>query len=276
MPIIESSNGILRTHTVEYENIDGIIKEQTAVTANDGGVMRKVFASGKVKLEGITPLVSAEDHIVITESGSGTISLPAGARLILGSGGWKRNSGYVAEFTLTEPIINATFTTTIGRAYSGNSESGRKNSTKIVIDKRTYSCGSVQRTISSKWGPIGGYGGVGEASGDEEKEASDGEGAGGAGGKQSDIPVCKGGNNGGYGNYGGNGGSYYNRKVVPSTGGSSGSGSTRGSSGGGGGYAAGGGEPAYEATNDEAGTSASINYLGDFGQAGAGIIVIEF
>lgn len=272
MPITANDNGVLHTLGTVTTNGNGILRNNSTVSVNEGGVIKSVFAANKVKIEGITPLVVADDHIVIVDSGSGTISLPAGARIILGSRGDGQLGGYVAAYTLSSEVKNAPFKAQI----LNNTYMLGGGCTTIKIDGTTYICGNVRQIVQSKWGPIGGDGGCGEDDGDSACEASNGSGAGGGGGKHSGD-ICKGGNNGGYGNFGGNGGSYYNKKSIRSTDGSSGKGSEKSGSGGGGGYAAGGGGSACTSYNDdEAGTSATVYPTGDDGGHGMGIIVIEW
>lgn len=278
MPIAENVGGVIKTHTTEPESVGGVIREKSPVVVNDGGVLREIFTANKVKIEGITPLVVADDHIVITASGSGTISLPAGARIILGSGGEGTLGGYVAEYTLTAPIINAPFIATIGAANSCV-----KDATKLVIDGLTYGCGSTAQVIQSKWGPIGGDGGYCNPSGSSSNNAT---GAGGGfGGRyyrkaNGTYNVTRygtgGGNEDGYGNHGGRGGCFSKYSDNPRDGASGCAGSlsaTMGTitctPGGGAGYSAGGGMGNWGIDADD------NEYRADNGEPGAGIIVIE-
>lgn len=305
MPITANDNGVLHTLGTVTANDNGALRNKSTISVNDGGVIRSVFSANKVKIEGITPLVVADDHIVIVNSGSGTISLPAGAKIILGSGGVGQYGGFVAEYTLTAALTNASFTATVDTAKTRT-----KNATNIVIDGVTYGCGNVERIIQSKWGPIGGRGGDGakpneisnNSSYHQGHNAKPGKGAGGGGGGgsmgsyndefplegdeyPSNDPGRGGGNLNGYGNKGGSGGAIGKAGEK----GSSGYGGTYYISyrsgdeysrkhiyesrhcgcGGGGGYAAGGGIGGFrDGNNDEF-------YKGEDGQPGAGIIVIE-
>lgn len=279
MPITENAGGVLRTHAAEYENIGGVIREKSSVVVNDGGVLREIYSAKKASVKGITPLVSAKDHIVITESGSGTISLPAGARIILGSGAHGTSGGFVAEYTLTSPVINAPFTAVVGEA--NNRVDG---ATTLVIDGVTYSCGKVAQVIQSKWGPIGGNGASGGArtpggSNGSVYDAGEPTGAGGGGGgvqgaSSLEAQPSNGGNASGYGNKGGNGSG---KTYLSGTAGSSGTGGASygstshcGLGGGGGGFAAGGGRGGQWAT------TSTNRKDGSNGDPGAGIIVFEW
>lgn len=289
MPIIENVGGVLRTHTAEFVNVGGVLKEQSTVTVNDGGVLRTVHSAKKVKIEGITPLVVAEDHIVITASGSGTISLPAGARIILGSGAKYTEGGYVAKYTLPTSLVNAPFTATVG-----NANIRYKDATKLIIDGITYGCGEVKQIINTKWGPIGGDGGQGflaEWEWDSKDYLYPKPGTGAAGGGGSSLGSTKkpggaGGNQDGYGNKGGAGGyseninsrsDYYGRA------GSSGSeqrdigSNTQYGNGGSGGFAAGGGHAYYYHNEDDPDVpDDEEDDYGVNGIPGAGIIVFEW
>lgn len=276
MPITENVGGVLKTHAAEYANVGGIIKEQNTVSVNDGGVLREVHAANKVKIEGITLLVTADDHIVITTSGSGTISLPAGARIILGSGGEDTLGGYVAKYTLTEPVVNASFTAVVSAANNRV-----MNATTLTIGGTTYGCGNTARVIQSKWGPIGGNGGYCNPSGSSDNAIGAGGGFGGryrksGGGYSVTRYGVGGGNEGGYGNHGGRGGCFSKYSDNPRDGASGCAGSSTFSwdgiiyaPGGGAGYAAGGGMGAWTIDADD------NEYRADNGEPGAGIIVIE-
>ncbi len=265
MPIIENVGGVLRTLSTITTNDSGVIREMDSVHTNDGGVMREIFRANKgATVEGITPLVVAEDHIVIVDSGTFTLSAPAGARIIVGGAAKGTSGGNVAEYTLESDIKNAQCTADISAVNSGGN-------TTLTIGGTTYTCGTAKQIIQSKWGPIGGEGG---------NEGCNGTGAGGGGGVQrydyTNPSNGKGGNNGGYGNFGGNGG---HSAAPPYTliggDGASGKGGKPSNyyeyshiGGGGGGYAAGGGVGDYYSSNYEGSPPA--------GEGGAGIIVIEW
>ncbi len=268
MPITVNDGGVIRKIGTVTTNDNGILRNNSTVSVNDGGVIRTVFSSSKVKIEGITPLVVADDHIVIVNSGTGTISAPKGTKIIMGGNGVRygnfvgKNGGIVGYTILTSDIINAPLTVTIA------AKSARiRNKTTVKIGTTTYDCtnnGSANNIINSKWGPIGGVGGYG---GDYDSEYSkyydggDGTGAGGGGGTADwwQSNNGKGGNYGGYGNYGGNGG-------ANGSSGAAGADNRNQYGGGGGGYAAGGGAGGDDGSEDWA----------DDGESGAGIVVIEW
>lgn len=279
MALTVNDDGVLRTLGAISVNDGGVIRNLSSVSTNDGGVIKEVFSSDKFEISGITPLVVADDHVVIVEDCTGTISLPAGARIIVGCGGVGTLGGYVSEYTLMSGVKNAAFTVTLkGSTIKVNNANSDFKQSKITIAGKEYVSSTIYNPtnrviIQTKWGPVGGDGGVGEfkdytgSDDDESTRAEDGTGAGGGGaGHSASGGSTKGGNNEGYGNYGGNGG---RSSSYPATDGASGKGH-RGEGGGGGGYAAGGGgETSYE---DEDGTQ----YLNNNGEAGAGIIVIEW
>ena len=212
-----------------------------------------------VEVTGITPMVQAADHLVFTESGTFTLSANAGTRIVLGSAGSEQKGGFVAEHVLAEDVVNETCTITISATRSANSS-------KIVIGSKTYTCGSTEQIIESKWGPIGGKGGG---------EGNNGTGAGGGGGgcswSNNKKAPGKGGNNGGYGNFGGNGGNSSGAQDGASGKGGKSSSWNEVGPGGGGGFSAGGGFGARGtvATTGEARKA-------DNGTAGTGIVVIEW
>ena len=275
MPITENVNGVLHIHSAEPERIGGVIREKDFVHTNDGGVLREIFHANKgATVEGITPLVVAEDHIVIVDSGSFTLSAPAGARIIVGGGaedgkkpftsptyretdGYGGSGGYVAEYVLSEEIRKAECTVTIGNRV----EYGKaRTTTTLNIGSTTYDSGNVPQIIQSKWGPIGGGGGQGGRYIRSNTESvttagGDGTGAGGGGGSgyygEFNTSVAGiGGNVNGYGNKGRSGGT------------------SAGGSGGQGGYSAGGGGGGFYSNG---------NYTnGSGGLGGSGIVVIEW
>ncbi len=272
MPISENVGGVLRTHSVEREVIDGVTVEKNSVAVNDGGVMRKIHSAsvGAATVEGITPKVAAEDHIVIVENGTFTLSAPAGARIIVGGAAKGTSGGNVAEYTLESDIKNAQCTLQCGAVNSGNA-------TTLTIDGVTYNSGSTKQIIQSKWGPIGGEGGSFQNSSNYHVE--DGTGAGGGGGarkyENQYYSNGKGGNVGGYGNFGGSGGYSAAPPTVIGGDGASGKGgnppySISECGGGGGGFSAGGGTSGLVSGSGGYGSSAY------YGEGGAGIIVIEW
>ncbi len=218
-----------------------------------------------VEITGINPLVSATDHIVIVESCAGTISLPQGTKIILGSGGEKGgqggkgsgfkggsggHSGYIQQITVSSDIESQSFTATI-------SASRVANGTSITIGQLSYDCGddSNDTIIPSKWGPIGGKGGQGESSGTFAENGFDACGGGGSG---SEAHIGKGGNIDGYGNHGANGTAHTGMSVTTYYCGN----------GGKGGYAAGGGGGSGGLSNQYV--------AGSGGAGGTGIIVIQW
>lgn len=223
-----------------------------------------------VEVTGITPMVEATDHIVITESGTFTLTANAGTRVIIGSGGgqqpystddtgivgiyWQKG-GYVNSITLPEDVVEANCVATIAGMFNGNAS-------KLKINETTHSSGTSQVVVNSKWGPIGGVGGA--------NPTGAGGGRGGERWSNSNKKPGVGGNNGGYGNFGGNG-SYDSLKAQDGASGKAGrNGDGACGPGGGGGYAAGGGPGAT-------GTSANgEKYYADNGEPGTGIIVIEW
>lgn len=213
-----------------------------------------------VEVTGITPMVEAADHLVFTESGTFTLTANAGTKIIVGSAGQntettagKCNGGFVAEHVLAEDVVNETCVVTISAMRS-------TNSSKIVIGSKTYTCGSTEQVIESKWGPIGGKNGAGASGGN-----------GGYNFSNHNKTAGTGGNNGGYGNFGGNGG-YILTKATDGASGVAGKYSTRElGAGGGGGYAASGGMGAYSTYSGDD----EMTYA-DNGTAGTGIVVIEW
>ena len=243
-----------------YRTVGGVKYFQTDITNARISCIPRAVA-----ITGLTPMVEAADHIVITESGTFTLTANAGTKIVLGSAGGGQSGGFVAEHTLAKDVVDAECTLVI-------SATRKASSSKITIGETTYDCGSTEQIVQSKWGPIGGKGG---------NAGYDGTGAGGGGGgiTNGDDGGCyktggKGGNFGGYGNLGGNGGF-----LCSGGDGASGKGGGYaqawhlGGSGGGGGYASGGGAQgqAYN-TNDEQ----SNLHSGEGGVAGTGIVVIEW
>ena len=119
-----------------------------------------------VEVTGITPMVQAADHLVFTESGTFTLTANTGTRIILGSGGgvqyansnkalvgekWAKG-GYVKSITLTEDVFEAPCIMTIAGMFN-------QNTTTLKINSTSYTSGSTQTVIDTKWGPIGGNGG---------------------------------------------------------------------------------------------------------------------
>ena len=276
MPITENVNGVLHIHSAEPENVGGVIREKDFVHANDGGVLREIFSSSvdSATVEGITPLVVADDHLVIVNSGSFTLSAPKGARIIVGGAAQGIIGGKVAVYTLESAIRNAQCTLQCGAVGSGNA-------TTLTVGGTTYDSGSVKQVIQSKWGPIGGEGGSGASGGNGGtatitlEKAYNGQIVASTSITQNGT---SGGNSGGYGNFGGHGAfSAQNRSGVGNNGKSGMAGSsfdqdkiwssegsyTSHGGGGGGGYSAGGGK------NDG-------HMYSSAGQGGAGIIVIEW
>ena len=224
-----------------------------------------------IEISGITPMVEAADHIVITESGTFTLTANAGTRVIIGSGGgqqtssddtetvgiyWQK-SGYVNSMALSEDVVEANCIATIAGKFN-------KNASKLKIKDNTYTSGSSQVVINTKWGPIGGAGGR------IPTGAGGGRGGEDWAGTSNDEKPGVGGNNGGYGNFGGNG-SYFSNQAQDGASGKAGkyADSTCGP-GGGGGYAAGGG-PGATGTSSE-----DEKFYADNGEPGTGIIVIEW
>ena len=224
-----------------------------------------------VEVTGITPMVQAADHLVFTESGTFTLTANTGTRIILGSGGgvqyansnkalvgekWAKG-GYVKSITLTEDVFEAPCIMTIAGMFN-------QNTTTLKINSTSYTSGSTQTVIDTKWGPIGGNGG--------EKPTGAGGGRGGEdwAGTASDKTPGTGGNNGGYGNFGGNGSLYTGKAQDGASGKAGKSSNDTCGPGGGGGYAAGGGPGAYGTT------STGEKYYADNGEPGTGIVVIEW
>lgn len=278
MALTVNEGGVLRTLGSVSVNDGGVIRNLGSVSANDGGVIREIHSANKFKITGVTPLVLADDHAVIVSSvyswDNATISLPAGARIVIGGSGYGTFGGCVAAHTISTAINNASFTATISAAIGGSNQ--RANATYVMIGGVKYSCGSTAQVIQSKWGPIGGEGGIGQEDGydGDNDVATDGTGAGGGGGfKYGKGDPKKGGNNGGYGNFGGNGAS----SSVAATDGACGkAGSDKiGGNGGGGGYAAGGGDCYVEYVYSDDGESYDTIWA-DEGEAGTGIVVFEW
>lgn len=257
--ITANDNGVLRSLGTVSENNGGVLHELNTVHTNDGGILREIHSSsvGAAKVEGITPLVVAEDHIVIVDSGSFTLSAPKGARIIVGGAAKGINGGNVAEYTLEKAVSNVVCTLQCGAVDSGDA-------TTLTVGGTTYNSGATTNIIQSKWGPIGGRGGYGSTTGN----GGNGTGAGGGGGayrywgrngNYGGSTAGKGGNSGGYGNQGGNA-------------------KGAGHHGGDGGYAAGGG--GYGSLTDFFHTETEYGYFGTVngtaGKGGAGIIVIEW
>ena len=225
-----------------------------------------------VEISGITPMVEAADHIVITESGTFTLTANAGTKIIIGSAGEDQNGGFVAEHTIAADVVNETCTLTVSAARTANSS-------KLVVGSNSYGCGATEQIVQSKWGPIGGKGGAGK---NTDGTAKNGTGAGGGEGgngysDKENRYGGKGGNNGGYGNFGGDGGpqegriSTSRKAGFPGACGKGGKEYTYGGGGGGGGggYAAGGGGKCVY-------YSSGNNCSGEPGEPGTGIIVIEW
>lgn len=276
------TNGTLYYFRVFLYNdeVDGVKYYQTDITN-----AKVTCMPGKVSIVGITPLVVGKDHIVIVESGNGTISAPKGTTIILGSGADPTEStekntggsgGFVKKVTLPDDVMDASVSITI-------SSSRASSSTSIKIEDTTYDCGSSATVISSKWGPIGGNGGNGARYNEDSDKATDitpSTGAGGGGGglwisASNVLYTGIGGNANKYGNYGGNGG-VVNAKGTPRNApgekGSSGSGGSTASycsGGGGGGYAAGGGGGAMHYDDSNSNDACC-------GTGGTGIIVIQW
>lgn len=183
-----------------------------------------------IGVSGVTPLVIADDHIVITTSGQFSLISPPGKHFKLILGGGEEKGGVITEYDSTLPIRGGyggytkqfefdsisqeTFCTlTLGQAVSYGS--GLTSST-LIIDNQTYSADaySGRSIITSKWSPIGGDGGSGSShnythGAKTMSELSDGIGAGGAGGfcnGSTNTASKYGGNYNGYGNRGGNNG----------------------------------------------------------------------
>lgn len=277
MPIKTNDGGVIRTLGTISANDSGVVRNMGTVSANDGGVIRTVHSANKVEITGITPLVAAEDHIVIVNSGTFKLTAPAGTRIIVASGGAGDYGGHVAEYTLTAAVKNAQCTATVAATRSRNG-----NDSKLVIAGVTYSSGNVIQVILSKWGPIGGNGGKNDPTyGQNRGPTGAGGGAGRAQGSDGYVyrDGQQGGNNGGYGNFGGNGWGYpnYNSPATPGKYGAPCNGiaddeySHRLYPSGGGGYAAGAGYGDYDANPAD---EDNPNYSG--GEPGPGIIVIEW
>lgn len=249
-----------------YREVGGVKYFQTDITNARASCIPRA-----VEISGITPMAEAADHIVITESGTFTLTANAGTRVIIGSGGgessvssskavvgrsWQK-SGYVQSITLSEDVVDANCVATIAGMFN-------QNTSKLKINENTYTSGASQAVSNSKWGPIGGVGG--------ENPTGAGGGRGGENwaGTSSDKTPGVGGNNGGYGNFGGSG-AYSSNKAQDGASGKAGRNSdgTCGP-GGGGGYAAGGGPGAYGTTSE------GVKYYADNGEPGTGIIVIEW
>lgn len=248
-----------------YREVGGVKYFQTDITNARASCIPRA-----VEISGITPMVEATDHIVITESGTFTLTANAGTRVIIGSGGgqqpystddtgivgiyWQKG-GYVNSITLPEDVVEANCVATIAGMFNGNAS-------KLKINETTHSSGTSQVVVNSKWGPIGGVGGA--------NPTGAGGGRGGERWSNSNKKPGVGGNNGGYGNFGGNG-SYDSLKAQDGASGKAGrNGDGTCGPGGGGGYAAGGGPGATgTSANDE-------KYYADNGEPGTGIIVIEW
>lgn len=260
-----------------YNEVDGVKYYQTDITNAQATCIPRA-----VEITGITPLVSASDHIVIVESGSGTISAPAGTKIILGSGGGNAasgthsdggtggTSGYVSEITIDNDIDAQSFTAVIAASKT-------TKGTKLTVGDLSYDCGATTQIIQSKWGPIGGAGGNG-GEGAHIYDGSDGGngtgagGGGGGGGRAGDPTYSRndgkgglGGNYDGYGNKGSNGSGGSHGNYICTVGGN-------GGDGGNGGYAAGaGGYGGWGYSEDDTDT-----YAGRPGNPGTGIIVIQW
>lgn len=272
-----------------YNEVDGVKCYQTDITN-----ARVTAIPRAVEITGIIPLAQGSNYIVITQSGSGTISAPAGTTIILGSGAASISNvsndtdnkfyygGFVNSVTLPNDVNSQSFTATIATNKNNNN-----NGTKIQIGSALYNCGRTTQIIQSKWGPIGGVGGRGGCFHREYEDpdwvssATSPTGAGGGGGGMYFLdyktPYTEqpslGGNSTGFGNKGGNGGA----GGTPGLNGSNGSSGMGGAAvgryggGGGGGYAASGGFggsfSSYNSDDDEA---------GEQGEDGTGIIVIQW
>lgn len=239
-----------------YREVSGVKYFQSDITNARASCVPRA-----VEISGITPMVEAADHIVITESGTFTLTANAGTKIIIGSAGAGQNGGFVTEHTISADVVNETCTLTVSAAR-------KANSSKLVVGSNSYDCGATEQIVQSKWGPIGGKGGA---------AYNDGTGAGGGGGgcdwSNTKRDAGKGGNNGGYGNFGGNGRKYGNYGFD----GASGKGGQKGENevgpGGGGGFSAGGGKGA-EGTVQSSDPPKTL--CGDDGEPGTGIIVIEW
>lgn len=266
-----------------YREIDGVKYYQTDITNAKTSCIPRT-----VEIVGITPLVSAADHLVIVNSGNFTLTAPAGTKIILGSGGRGQLGGFVAEHTLSADVVNANCALTIAKDRVADGS-------KVKIGTTTYGCGSTEQVIQSKWGPIGGQGGgpIDISSGRTGKYVT------GAGGGEGGVWWSRmadpsyyigesGGNYGNYGNYGGRGYNWDGNKGAATDGICGKAGASTGKdckysdmtlgNGGGGGYAAGCGNGAqsdcyYYDENDE--ESHSID-TADAGEAGTGIMVIQW
>lgn len=278
MPITVNDGGVLRTLGAVTSNDGGVIRELSSVHTNDGGVLREVHSAKKVKIEGITPLVEGDDFMVIAQSGTFTLSAPAGTRFIIGGAGSGQKGGHVIERTLAYAVENVSCTATLGGVNSGGATTLKIGSTIYQTNGANVSS-NTGAAINTRWGPIGGNGGGGAYSEDSDgywDSARNGTGAGGGGGGADDSRTSNGGIGGnryGYGNRGGNGGNA--PRYDPTTNGEDGLSGTGGvkasgaGGGGGGGYSAGGGQGGNNYVN-------SAVYRASAGQAGAGIIVIEW
>lgn len=242
-----------------------------------------------IEIIGTTPLVAAEDHVVIVESFEGKITAPKGTRIIMGTGGKGRMGGYVASVVLPDDVVDADISVTVA---TGQTPYG----TVVKIGSITYNSGYNPTPIQTKWGPVGGNGGEGaivDAGNGRQINATEPTGAGGGGGAADIVENggswtgsatgTSGGNELGYGNNGGRGGitdAYYTVDGANGSSGKGGSGMVASTSknriggGGGGGYAAGGGRGAL--ANDDPEETVEYSYFTVYdGEPGTGIVVFE-
>ena len=259
-----------------YREVSGVKYFQSDITNARASCIPRA-----VEISGITPMVEAADHIVITESGTFTLTANAGTKIIIGSAGAGQNGGFVAEHTISADVVNETCTLTVSAAR-------KANSSKLVVGSNSYDCGATEQIVQSKWGPIGGKGGgpVNTTYG------SIGDNVTGAGGGRGGVwwPSVSdsgsyyrggvGGNHGNYGNYGGCGYNWDNNKGAATDGkcGKAGASTEKScnysdmtlGNGGGGGYASGGGAGAR--------SKCESDYYdgGSTGTAGTGIMIIQW
>lgn len=219
-----------------YNEVDGVKCYQTDITN-----ARVTCIPRGLEVSGITELVSTGTYSVIDQSGTFTLTAPAGTRIIIGGGaenGHGKNNddwhgynepgtgglgGYVEEYTLPIDVVDAACILTLGSTASSAST--------LTINGTRYATKTARNIIQTKWGPIGGQGGDGgkqycNNSGDyiradSGEDGYPGTGAGGGGGASAPSVYIKngsqcvetrwnggtGGNRYGFGNKGGNGGS---------------------------------------------------------------------
>ncbi len=166
-----------------FNEVDGVKYYQTDITN-----ARVTAIPRAVEITGITPIISASNHIVVDVSGTFTLTAPVGTRIIVGSGGDGGDSGGAYDENDNEDY------------YSGFS--GQQSILKI--NGTTYNSGSSIDMISTKAGMVGG-GGKGGAGGQGAKLSSGWKGSGGDGG-HGGLPNGSGGD-GGLGLRSGHGGS---------------------------------------------------------------------